>query len=117
MTRWPIYCSGPLLGEIAGQMVDVNDHPMPAFVALDVERPHALMPYVFQRHRLDRFVRSGLHPIACRPALVSTNRVTLEVRLKVEVAMLKLVIGRGAHGRKYPLVRVVEPAPKQLRLT
>jgi hypothetical protein len=53
-------------GEIAGQMVDVADHTMTTLVALDIERPHAGLPHVLQRHRLERFVRARHHSLSDR---------------------------------------------------
>jgi hypothetical protein len=38
------------------QVVDIHHYLMPAQVALDVKRPHAVRAHVAQRHRLDWFV-------------------------------------------------------------
>jgi hypothetical protein len=46
-------------GQITRQVVDVDDHPMPALAALDVERPHAVRAHVRQVHGLDGFVGTG----------------------------------------------------------
>jgi hypothetical protein len=40
-------------------MVDVQNDPVPALIALDIERPQAVVTHVFQRHRLDCFMRAG----------------------------------------------------------
>jgi hypothetical protein len=44
------------------QVVDIHHYLMPAQVALDVKRPHAVRAHVAQRHRLDWFVEvKGCH--------------------------------------------------------
>jgi hypothetical protein len=44
-------------GEIARQMVDVQDHLMAAMRTLDRERPHAVLAHIREVHPLDRAVR------------------------------------------------------------
>jgi hypothetical protein len=46
-------------GEIAGEVVDVENHAMATLVALDVERPHTVVAHVLQRHRLDGVVETA----------------------------------------------------------
>ena len=44
-------------------MIRVDDHPVPALMALDRERAHAVLPHVGEVHRLYRIVepRTGCH--------------------------------------------------------
>jgi len=41
--------------------VDIHDHLVPALVALDRERPHAILAHVLQRHWLDWIVEARTH--------------------------------------------------------
>jgi hypothetical protein len=62
-----VRAGGPALGahqtraerghrEIAREVVDLQDHLMPALQAHHVERPNTVLTHVLQRHRLDRVV-------------------------------------------------------------
>ena len=45
--------------KITRQVINVHDPLVPALVALDVERAHAVRPHVREVHRLDRIVEAG----------------------------------------------------------
>jgi hypothetical protein len=57
------------------QVVDVQHHVMPALLALDVERPHAVGPHVREVHRLDWIVEAGTGHLASTRNDSSTYRV------------------------------------------
>jgi hypothetical protein len=40
-------------------VIGVDDHLVPALMALDRERPHAVLAHVGEVHRLDRIVEAG----------------------------------------------------------
>jgi hypothetical protein len=46
-------------GEIAREMIDIHDHLVAALVALDRERPHAVLAHVGEVHWLDRSGEAG----------------------------------------------------------
>ena len=45
-------------GEIACEMVDIQVHLVLSLLALDRERPHAILARVGEHHRLDRIVEA-----------------------------------------------------------
>jgi hypothetical protein len=81
-------------GEIAGEVVDVDDHPMATLMALDVERPHAAGAHVRQVNGARR-VRGdfAVSETAERRQLGFHRRAQMALRLALD-AVLRLVPSR-----------------------